>query len=320
MENEQQKKLKISVILPVYNVRAYIERCLISFIQQGLDDLELICIDDGSTDGSGKICDDYALKYKEIKVFHKENGGVGSARSLGLQKSSGDYIAWCDPDDYVDMRWKNKIFEALFTEPDCVVIGLTKITDEKPVPQPLPFDGYIKIEKYLYELSCDRYIKSYLCTHVLKSSIVKSVPFSSSLKYYEDYDFFTRFSVKLKTIYFIPYSLYYYAYRSTSLTHQRKPAAFIRQSFVIAHKRYNRFLRSGIACSKAGYWKTLLVGCMALSLYAEGRVLYEKGRYLISKNLCDIMQSTDLRKKDKLAALVVTFTPYHLLKALLSKC
>ena len=83
--NEREKELKISVILPVYNVEEYIERCLISFIQQGLDDLELICIDDGSTDSSGQICDDYALQYKEIKVFHQQNKGVGSARSLGLQ-------------------------------------------------------------------------------------------------------------------------------------------------------------------------------------------------------------------------------------------
>ena len=317
--NEREKELKISVILPVYNVEEYIERCLISFIQQGLDDLELICIDDGSTDSSGQICDDYALQYKEIKVFHQQNKGVGSARSLGLQKSSGDYIAWCAPDDYVDVRWKNMIFGALSAEPDCVVIGLTKIIDEKNVPQPLRFDGYVKIENYLYELSCDRYIKSYLCTHILKSSIVKSVSFNPSLKFYEDYDFFTRFSVKLKTVYFLPCHLYYYMYRSNSLTNQRKPVKFIRQSFVIAHRRYKFFLYLGVPCSKAGYWKTILVGCMALSLSAEGRELYEKGRYLISKDLCAIIQSTDLRKKDKLVALVIYFTPCRLLKAFLSR-
>lgn len=92
----------VSVIVPVYNVEKYLPSCIESVINQTYMDWELLLVDDGSTDNSGKICDEYGEKDKRIKVFHKENGGVSSARNLGLDKANGEYVAFLDADDYVD--------------------------------------------------------------------------------------------------------------------------------------------------------------------------------------------------------------------------
>ena len=91
----------LSIIIPVYNIRDYLPQCIESLLCNRTD-YEILLIDDGSTDGSSDICDAYANKYDIIKVFHKENGGVSSARNLGLQHASGEYIYFVDGDDWVD--------------------------------------------------------------------------------------------------------------------------------------------------------------------------------------------------------------------------
>ena len=100
-----EKQPLISVIVPVYNVEEYLPRCLDSIINQTYKNLEILLIDDGATDNSGKICDEYALKDNRIRVFHKENGGVSSARNLGLDNATGEYISFIDSDDYVELEY-----------------------------------------------------------------------------------------------------------------------------------------------------------------------------------------------------------------------
>lgn len=92
----------ISVIVPVYNVEKFLSRCLNSILAQTYNNLEVILVDDGSTDNSGKICDDYALKDKRIRVIHKQNGGVSSARNMALSVAKGEYIGFVDSDDYIE--------------------------------------------------------------------------------------------------------------------------------------------------------------------------------------------------------------------------
>lgn len=102
MENNNPK---ISVIVPVYNVEQYLPRCIDSILAQTFTNFELLLIDDGSTDNSGKICDEYAKKDNRIRVFHKENGGVSSARNIGLLFFTGDYVVFVDSDDMVLPKW-----------------------------------------------------------------------------------------------------------------------------------------------------------------------------------------------------------------------
>lgn len=101
---------KISIIVPVYNVDKYLHQCVDSILSQTLTDLELLLIDDGSTDDSGRICDEYALKDSRVKVFHKENGGVSSARNVGLCNAQCDWVAFVDGDDWIS----SDMYETLY--------------------------------------------------------------------------------------------------------------------------------------------------------------------------------------------------------------
>ncbi|HHX70707.1 MAG TPA: glycosyltransferase, partial [Gallicola sp.] len=92
---------KISVIVPVYNVEKYIDRCINSLVNQTYPNLEIILVDDGSLDNSGEICDAYAKRYSNIKVIHKDNGGQSSARNEGLRVATGEYIGFVDSDDWI---------------------------------------------------------------------------------------------------------------------------------------------------------------------------------------------------------------------------
>ena len=102
---------KISVIVPVYNTEQYLPRCIDSILAQAFVDFELLLIDDGSKDNSGKICDEYAAKNSRIRVFHKENGGVSSARNIGLDNAQGEWITFVDSDDYVKPIYLDGLIE-----------------------------------------------------------------------------------------------------------------------------------------------------------------------------------------------------------------
>ena len=92
----------VSIIVPVYNIEKYINRCIDSIIKQSYKKIEVIIIDDGSTDNSSKIIDNYPQKDSRIKVIHKENGGLSSARNEGMKYASGDFLCFIDGDDYID--------------------------------------------------------------------------------------------------------------------------------------------------------------------------------------------------------------------------
>ncbi|MBQ4510326.1 MAG: glycosyltransferase family 2 protein [Clostridia bacterium] len=93
---------KISIIIPVYNVEAYLKDCIDSILMQSMQDYEIILVDDGSTDKSGNLCDEFASKRENIFAYHKENGGPSDARNYGIEKSNGEYIVFVDSDDYFD--------------------------------------------------------------------------------------------------------------------------------------------------------------------------------------------------------------------------
>lgn len=101
MRIEAKDNPKISVIVPVYNTEKYLHRCIDSILAQTFTDFELLLVDDGSTDRSGAICDEYAQKDNRVRVFHKENGGVSSARNMGLDNARGEYVMFLDSDDYM---------------------------------------------------------------------------------------------------------------------------------------------------------------------------------------------------------------------------
>ena len=104
---------KISVIVPVYNVEQFLPRCINSILAQTFTDFEVLLINDGSADNSGRICDEYAKKDNRIRLFHKGNGGVSSARNIGLKNVKGELICFIDSDDYLDKKFLQRMVKAM---------------------------------------------------------------------------------------------------------------------------------------------------------------------------------------------------------------
>ena len=121
----------ISVIVPVYNGERYLHECIDSILNQTFTDLELILLNDGSSDNSGKICDDYALKDKRVRVIHKKNEGINATRKRGVREAKGTWISFCDNDDSLPLDALNRMFKE--TENTDIVIGFPETPQHKEV-------------------------------------------------------------------------------------------------------------------------------------------------------------------------------------------
>ena len=137
--------IKVYVIVPVYNVELYLNRCIESIVTQTYTNLEIILVDDGSTDNSGKLCDEWARKDNRIKVVHKKNAGLGFARNTGLDHANGDYVVYIDSDDYVAENMIETLLTALTkNKADTVYCGLNRVFPEgRIVEQPSCYDNLV---------------------------------------------------------------------------------------------------------------------------------------------------------------------------------
>lgn len=122
-----------SVVVPIYNVKKYLDECIDGIIRQSFKDYEIILVDDGSTDGSAEACDEWKNKYDSIKVIHKPNGGLSDARNVGANQAEGEYLVFLDSDDYWnDEFFLEKIYDIThLSNPDIIVFGYKKVLDEK---------------------------------------------------------------------------------------------------------------------------------------------------------------------------------------------
>lgn len=124
---------KVSIVIPVYNMQKYLARCMESVLAQSLADIEIVLVDDGSSDESPAMCDTYAEKDARVKVIHKENGGLTSAWKCGSLASNGDYIGYVDSDDYIEKEMYERMYErAATTDADIVCCGLTHVYEDDP--------------------------------------------------------------------------------------------------------------------------------------------------------------------------------------------
>lgn len=207
----------LSVIIPVYNVELYISRCIDSVIEQELNnEIELLLVDDGSKDSSGKICDEYARNYSWIKVFHISNGGVGNARNFGLMHASGEYITFIDSDDFLDKGIYTEIFN-LHKEynADVYVFGY------KDYPQNEMSKSHILKQDYCNSLSTlsEKYLEmkqDYLMfsvfNKVFRRSICNDIYFNTEVHYFEDYLFALTCLNKVKSLCTIDKAAYNYVH------------------------------------------------------------------------------------------------------------
>ena len=111
-QEEKRLMILVSVVIPVYNVEKYLNKGIESVLSQSYEELEIILVDDGSTDSSGKMCDVYARQDKRVHIMHKENGGLSSARNAGIREAHGEYIAFVDSDDWVEPDYIERLLKA----------------------------------------------------------------------------------------------------------------------------------------------------------------------------------------------------------------
>ena len=209
--------LLVSIIIPVYNAEKYINRCVDSLLKQTYSNFEIILVDDGSKDDSANICDFLAKKDKRIAVYHKENGGSGSARNFGLKKAIGDYILFIDSDDYIEVNTIEKLIESIEVGYDIICVGFDRVDEEtKKVYSremiSMPFDELEISDQTICETA---FISPACWGKLFSKKLLDDISFSNNT--IEDILFFTELMPKVKKIKFIKEVLWHYMVNSNSL-------------------------------------------------------------------------------------------------------
>lgn len=212
---------KVSVIMPVYNVEKYLRECLDSVINQTLEDIEIICVDDGSPDNCGEIIDEYASRDSRIVAIHKENGGYGSAINTGIEISKGQYIGIVETDDIIDKTMFEKLYNhAMHFDLDICKCGFntydsTKKADEQikewksltqnievfPKDRAFLLREYPALMDYHASIWSNIYKRSFLIKHNIKVNSTRSAS-------YQDYPFMVENMIKAEKIGVVPEYLY----------------------------------------------------------------------------------------------------------------
>lgn len=234
---------KVSIIVPVYNVEKYLRKCLDSLINQTLKDIEIICINDGSTDKSLEILEEYKNRDSRIILLNQENSGQSVARNRGIEIAKGEYLGFVDPDDWIDLDYYEKLYNAASTNnTDIAVGGIIRVTGIKK-------KKFLNFEKETltdnanlkFEL-CDVPEKSYVCNKIYKTQKLKEL----NLKFeegriFEDCIFTPQALFFLEKMVTVPNTYYYYLRRGNSTVKQRSEKA--NADNVYAHKKANDFIK-----------------------------------------------------------------------------
>ena len=207
--------LSISVIIPVYNSEKYLEKCIDSILGQTFQDFELLLIDDGSTDSSGEICDRYAVHDSRIKVLHKPNGGVSSARNIGIELALGDWITFVDSDDWVESNYLSTMISHVVDGVDIVISYPRTFT---PNSYDLPaehYEGLISAENFSLLFSeCGMGKYTYSVTKLYRRTFInkEKLRFDETLSMGEDHIFLYQSFLKARSVYVSKSIVYNYRY------------------------------------------------------------------------------------------------------------
>ena len=315
-------EIGISVIIPVYNTKTFLKECVESVLNQTYRDFELLLIDDGSTDGSDEICDEFEKLDKRVKAFHKENAGVSSARNVGMENANGEFIAFVDSDDFIKPSYLQILYDSIKSSRcDISICGFKEVSDIRDVRN----DTEPEFNGENFEIKPQREIISGLFSNVLymtvwgklyRSDLLKESLFVSSNNA-EDVEFNSRIFLKTEKIAMIPEMLYLWRKNASSLTRSRfstdqadsldcylKALQNIPQNESLYHsfaliRIYKVILYSRYNCSKE------------LKPYVE-----EKINYIKSKTIDKFLKNRFISIDQKFGVLMFYYIPitYHLFR------
>lgn len=251
------RNVKVSIIVPIYNVEKYLDRCMTSLLGQTLQDIEIIMVDDESPDCCPKICDSYASKDNRVKVIHKKNGGLGYARNSGLDVAEGEFVAFIDSDDFVELDMMERLYKEL-SENHLDAIYTEFNTEDYPGIESPDYGHHIfnskrDIEKLRLDIvgsepsfkSCSKF-QSSACKGLYSLDIIKKhgVKFYSEREYIsEDMLFnldFLKYANKVETV---TWRFYHYCLNGASLSHTYRKDRWNKQLSLLKHlaSRANEF-------------------------------------------------------------------------------
>ena len=211
---------KLSVIVPVYNTEKYLRECIDSILAQTFRDFELILVDDGSTDGSGTICDEYAKQDARIRVIHQENGGITVARKSGVRVACGEYVTFVDSDDWID----REMYHILLSQEhaDIIICNMIRFTRSDKILlkcciEPGSYDKQKLMDRFypimLFDYNCCQpAVHPSLCNKLIRTDIIRNVinNVADGITYGEDALCSYACMLDAKSIYVIEQGLYYY--------------------------------------------------------------------------------------------------------------
>lgn len=284
-----------SIIVPVYNASKFISRCINSVLSQSIDDWELILIDDGSTDNSGAICDDYAIQDERIKVHHIENGGVSNARNIGIESAEGKYILFLDSDDYIDSNCIEKSFYLCKQNKlDVLQYSIVRVYKDKAFSIDAKDVSIMQGIDYL-KTEC-----GLLCAggNIIRHALIGKNRFPVGIKYGEDRMFLLKTIEKAKYVMRTSSINYYYEDNPNGASQTPKTNAVINSIYstlgIIEEFPYLR-----------NYFNSVLVGYV-LSIIKNNDISYKSYKKVLEAT--GVYYSKRLRPQEKLYVVMNSFS------------
>lgn len=240
MDKKTDKGELISIIVPVYNVKSYLTRCFETITLQSYHNLEIILVDDGSTDGSGELCDLLSKSDERCIVIHQTNQGLWAARNSGQKKANGNYVMFVDSDDYLHVDAVKLLYEALVKHPEC---GLsmckykrTSSLDEDIFKEVGGHDQVLSVEQLLQLSDC--VLPDIVWNKLYRRSLIDGI-WAREYRIVQDVDYNFRVYMRLECSVFIDSELYFWTQRNTSATHQTSyRLSYLMTITGICHRNY----------------------------------------------------------------------------------
>jgi len=310
----------ISVIVPVYNIIEYLERCVSSVLNQTYKNIEILLVDDGSTDGTDILCDKLGEQNNNIRVFHKENGGSSSARNLGIEKANGEYLGFVDSDDYIEPEMYELLMQALVKyQVNIAQAARDEISEDgskrsdvcvPPHEDTLYEDAQFMKELLLHKGDCS------FCTKLIKKELFLNKKFPEGVLN-EDFYLLVHMLIENESIISIPQTGYHVFYKSDSNTRKSDPENFSRifrdiiDNADMVSDLVNRFYPELIPLSirfglfqRLDYMLHIPISKMNFkNLFYRNQVLY------LRRHLWDSITSNYLTRKNKCYLLLLSLAP-----------
>lgn len=311
MKKVSKEKPLITVIVPIYKVEEYLNRCIESIINQTYENLEIILIDDGSPDNCPKMCDEWAKKDKRIKVIHKENGGLSDARNKGIEQTNGKYITFIDSDDYVEKNYVIELYNAIsINDCDISISGIVvKYTNGTIINKYTNIKEELTPKETIKKILYDDGIDISATAKLYKKEVFKNIRFPKD-RLYEDAATTYKLICSSKKIANNSVSTYIYMIRNDSIaqsTFNKKKMDLIKSTKEMTDFIKDKYPDLSDACDR----RLMYAYLSTISQLASSKKVYKKEEKLlmeyIKKNSKKTLKDKKCPKRDKLAIISLKF-------------